>query len=79
MLQARGQQDLSAEPFGADAGGEVRRQNLDDYAPSERALFGDEDAAHTAPTKLSLDRVRTRECGLNGVLKHRRHWSTRIV
>ena len=64
MLQARGQQDLAPESFGADTGGEVRRQHLDDHAPSERALFGDEDAAHAAAAQLALECVRAGECRL---------------
>ena len=76
MLESRGQQDLALESFGADSRGEVRRQHLDDHAPSEGALFGDEDAAHATATELSLQCIRARQRDLERIVKARRHRRT---
>ena len=57
LLERRRRADLALEPLGADAGGELGRQDLDDDLASEPRLVGDEDARHPAAAELALERV----------------------
>src|SRR4030095_11087231 len=63
VLKLRGKEDLSLEPLDTYAGGEHGGQDLDGHRAAERALAGEEDAAHAA-AKLPLDGVGVAEDGL---------------
>ena len=65
VTQGGGELNLTPEPLGADGGGELRREDLHDDAPSERRLHRGEDAAHTRTPELALERVG----GAQGVLE----------
>ena len=55
------------EPVDVDAGEEIGRQQLHHDLPSERRLFGEEDAGHAAAAELTLERVRAAESRLEVV------------
>ena len=58
MLQSGGERDLTLEAPGREARGEVRVQHLDDHAPAEPRILGDEHARHAAAPELALESVR---------------------
>ena len=57
LLQRRRHSNLALEPLGADAGGELRREDFDDDLAAEADFVGDEDARHPAAAELALERV----------------------
>ena len=69
MLKSRCEQDLALESLGAQAGGEIGRQDLDDDAAGERTLLGGEDATHPAAPKLALERISAAQVRLQLVPK----------
>ena len=52
-----GELDFAAKPFDAHVTRHVRRQDLHDHAPTQRAFLGHEDATHSAARELTLERV----------------------
>ena len=57
MLQPRRELDLALEAIGAQPGGEIRRQNLDDDPSVEREIMHEEDTRHPPTTELPLDSI----------------------
>src|SRR5579859_6120363 len=57
MLERGRELNLAPEPLDVDARRHLRRQNLDDYLPAERELFGQKDAAHPPAAELLLQAV----------------------
>ena len=63
MLELRGELDLAPEPVDVHPRGEIGRQHLDDDRPRQRALPGDEHAAHPPAHELAIELVGGSEGG----------------
>ena len=57
MLEPRREPHFPLEPLGGEHLGHFGRQHLEDDAPAERGLLGEEDVAHAAAAELALDAV----------------------
>ena len=76
LLERSGHPDLPLEPVGADAGGELGREHLDDDASAEAHFVSDEDARHASTTEFTLEGVGAAKRCLNLILKVF-HWRQR--
>jgi hypothetical protein len=63
MLKLRYGEDLSAEAFRRDRGGELRRQNLDDDFPLESVILAHEHDRHASASELTLNGVGSAQGG----------------
>ena len=54
MLQPRGERDLALEALHRHAARQLRREHLEDHAPVERRLRGEEDARHPAAAQFAV-------------------------
>ena len=64
VLQRRRQLDLAPEPLDVHAGSEVGGEHFDDDPAAERALLGNEHAAHPAAAQLLVDAIGAPDRGL---------------
>ena len=76
MLQRRRKMNLPSKPFRADSCRGLRCQYLQHHSATKRCLLGNEDVAHAAATKLTLDAVSLADGCLHRISKVHRQLYT---